>query len=227
VLLRVSYQGGFSRAGTDTRSIPTAVLTTDGRLFRPGVVAQQFPGPALNPVTVTQLSTGDLARVIVLADAAKLTKLLNLGHPPTADVPELVVSYRGFTNAVASAGVGESSLSAAQQAERKTIRALVEFLTSRPGERLYAPESVWIGVIRYDQTNVDPNGQQNPQPWPAEAFDLREMGGCKVLAGSQAKAAIATLSKANDQTPFTSSGYTYNVIARPMLPGDPGCGASK
>lgn len=227
VLFRASYQGGYTRAGTDQRSVPTMVLTTDGRLFRPGVTTQQFPGPAIHPVTITKLTATDLTTVTKLAGAAKLTTKLDLGMPPTADVPELSLNYKGFTNVVASAGVGESSLSPTQQANRKSIRTLTEFLASRPGEKLYPPESVWIGVVRYDDSNVDLSVKQNPQAWPPEAFDLREMGGCKVVVGAQAKAAVAALARANDQTPFTSSGYTYTVLARPMLPGDPGCGSSK
>jgi hypothetical protein len=212
--------------GTDARSVPAFVLGSDRRLFRPGVTTQQFPGPALSPVTVVNLSPIEVKAAVDLATAAKLSRKVDFGLPPTADVPEFQITYKGVTNIVASFGVGEEGLPATQRAGRKKLRALVNFLSSRRGEKLYSPESLVVSVVRYDETNVDPTVKQTPKPWPGEAFDLREMGGCKVLVGAQAKAAAATLAQANALTPFTSSGYTYTVFARPLLLGDAGCGSS-
>ncbi len=222
-LLRI-YLNGPGRASLGVRSIPVAVVTDDGQLYQADAVVQVYPRPSLDSFTVTSLSKADTAELNKLAKAANLTTRLNLGVPPTADVPDFVVTYRGVTNVIASLGVGDEAMPSAQLEGRKKVKALLTFLQSRPGAKTGAPTSVVVMPRSADGIPEDPAFAQPPRPWPQAASDLREMSGCKVLTGAPAIEAVKALSTSTELTRWTSSGYTYLVSARPALPGDRGCG---
>jgi hypothetical protein len=217
------YLAGIGRASAGLGSVPIAVVTDDGQLYQAGPITQNYPKPSLDSFTVTSLSKADMATVRKLSQAANLTGRLNLGVPPTADVPDFVITYRGVTNVIASLGVGDDAMPAVQLEGRKKVKALLSFLQSRPGAKTGVPTSVVVMPRSADGVPEDPKVKQTPRPWPQAAYDLREMAGCKVLTGVEAIEATKALSSATELTRWTSSGYTYLVTARPALPGDRGC----
>jgi hypothetical protein len=223
-ILRMTFVG-VGQASHDVRDVPLVIVTSNGRLFQAGPISSFYPKPSLDSFTSAVLSSKDQATVTKLAEAAKLNRPLDLGTPPTADVSSLVITYKGKRNVIASFGVGEGEMPKAQLDGRKKISALINFLQTRPNATVGVPSSVVVMPVNADgRLPADPNLKQAPRPWPTAAFDLREMGGCKVLVGTEAAAAVAALVNSNELTPWTSSGYTYLVFARPALPGDRGCG---
>jgi hypothetical protein len=222
-LLRM-YLDGLGQASLGVRSVPIAVVTDNGQLYQAGPASSVYPRPSLDSFTLATLSKADMEALNKLARAANLTGRLKLGVPPTADVPDFVITYRGVTNVIASLGVGDDAMPAKQLDGRKKVKALLAFLQSRPGATTATPTAVVVAPRSADGVPEDPTSAQPARPWPAAAFDLREMGGCKVLTGDEAREAVKVLNTSNELTRWTSSGYTYLVSARPALPGDRGCG---
>ncbi len=222
--LRITFgSGGFGSSGA--RSVSLLLATRSGELYQSVPTTSSYPRPTLEAFSLLKLSKADYQSMIKLAVAANLNRRLDLGTPPTADVPPLIVSYVGITNVIQSFGIGDDTMPTKQLEGRKKLKALIVFLQSRPGAKVSRPTSIAVMPRNAEgQLSTDASLQQTPRPWPAAASDLREMGGCKVVTGAEAIAAFTALRTANDLTPWTSSGYTYLVSARPVLPGDPGCG---
>jgi hypothetical protein len=63
-VLRVGWEGGFVMPNTHLVSLPNFLMTGDGRVFTLGAVAAVYPGPALPPVIVRQLSEDGVQAVL-------------------------------------------------------------------------------------------------------------------------------------------------------------------
>jgi hypothetical protein len=225
-VLRLNLQGGFGGINAmDPYSQPIAVLDSGGQLFRPASGTQE-PRPTLAPYTVVNLSKSTRTKIEVLAKAAGLSKKVNAGTPPTADARDLVVSFNGNTNVIASYGFGDEALPPAQLATRKKLRTLISYLNTLPAGTAATPASVVVTSFNYANHNPDPSGLHKPQPpkkWPSEYAPLD--GSCVILDGPKAIAAIKSLEQSNVLTPWTSDGNVWRIVARPALPGDRGCNA--
>jgi hypothetical protein len=223
-ILRINLQGGFGGINAmDPYSQPTAVLDSSGQLFRPAEVTRE-PRPTLTPYTVKVLSKANKARIDALAKTAGLSKQLTAGNPPTADARDLVISFNGTTNVIASYGLGDDALPPKQHAIRKKIGVLISYLNSLPSGSATIPTSVVVTSYNYANHDPDPSHLQKPQPpkiWPGAYAPLD--GSCVVLSGPTAVAAIAALQSSNVLTPWTSDGNVWRIVARPALPGDKGC----
>jgi hypothetical protein len=223
-ILRINFQGGFAGINPmDRYSQPMAVLDSFGHLLRRADATRE-PLPTLVPYTVVAVSKANKARIQALAKAAGLSKKLDAGIPPTADARELVVSFNGTTNVIASYGFGDDALPTGQLAVRKKIRALISYLDSLPRGTPTTPPSVVVTSFNYANHDPDPSRLYEPQPrkaWPSTYTPLD--GSCVVLDGPTAVAAIIALQSSNVLTPWTSDGNVWRIVARPALPGDRGC----
>jgi hypothetical protein len=224
--LRVNFQGGFGGINMmDPFSQPLAVIDSSGRLFRP-VTEPKEPRPTLVRFTVLKLSKSAIADFEKLAGAAGLNKQVDAGVPQTADARELVVSFKGTTNVIASYGAGDEALPKKQLAVRNTIGSLITYLGELPAGKPATPTSVVLASYNYKNYSPDPNKTRKPQPpkaWPSKYAPLD--GSCVELTGPSAAAAIKALESSNTDTPWTSNGNVWRIIGRPALPGDPGCNA--
>jgi len=63
-VLRIGWEGGFVMPNTHLVSLPNFLMTGDGRVFTLGAVAAVYPGPALPPVIVRQLSEDGVQAVL-------------------------------------------------------------------------------------------------------------------------------------------------------------------
>jgi hypothetical protein len=225
-VLRINLQGGFGGINAmDPSAQPMAVLDSSRQLYRPVKLTRE-PRPTLAPYTVATVSQANKAKIEALAKAASLSKKVNAGTPLTADARELVVSFNGTTNVIASYGFGEEALPPAQLAVRKKVGALISYLDALPAGSPTTPTSVVVTSFNYANHDPDPSRLQKPQPprtWPSEYAPLD--GSCIALSGPTAVAAIAALQSSNVLTPWTSGGNVWRIVARPALPGDIGCNA--
>jgi hypothetical protein len=223
--LRINYQGGFAGVSLmDPFSQPLAVLDSSGRLFRP-VTETDEPRPTLVKFTVSKLSKSTIAEIEKLAGAAGLNRAVDAGVPLTADARELLVSFKGTTNVIASYGAGDDVLPAKQLKVRKNIGSLITYLGELPAGKPSTPASVVLASYNYKSFNPDPSKTQKPQPpktWPSGYPPLD--GSCMVLSGPSAAVAIKALQSSNVLTPWTSNGNVWRIVGRPALPGDLGCG---
>jgi hypothetical protein len=221
VVLDVRLTGGFAPAYTDFRAVPVHVVT-DRQHFTPMATTAEFPGPMLAPFEVSPVTRSTLRQIDKLAEAAGLRgKVVDWGLPPTADVPELRVTYRGRVQSIASWGVGEELLTPKQREARRKVAALLGSLPTKAGTT-FKPVRVVLAVQLADPSAV-PNGSPAPEvkDWPTAAEDISSSGGCMMITSPSG---IAALTVAKSTTQFRRSAKTWQVYARPLLPGDRGCG---
>jgi hypothetical protein len=222
VVLDVRRNGGFAPAFTDFRAVPEHLVTTTMH-YLPGPSSESFPGPMLVPVLTSPVSASTVKKIDALAKTAGLTRTKNdWGQPPTADVPNLDVTYRGRQQSIASWGVGEEALTPAQRSARKKVAALLAALPTKAATP-FKPTSVVLAV-RLAEAEVIPSGLPAPEvkDWPAAAEDISSSGGCMIITS---KSGIAALQAVDGGTQFRKNAKTWQVFARPMLPGDRGCGS--
>lgn len=216
-ILVVRSEGGFVPAYFDVRQPPRASLMSDGRLYRPGAMTMEYPGPALVPITVARLGRSERAAVDRLAHAAGLHRRdRDLGRPPTADVPDLVITYRGVTTRIASYGVGEELLPRAQRDARLAVARLLSRVDGFGGA--VVPPTAVVAAIR-EATSGDAGDGITPGVLTWQWRPLAETS-CVVIAEP---AAVDALSGARETTQYRSEGRLWRVFARPMVPGDAGC----
>ncbi len=220
--------GGFVPFGFDQRALSDHIITADGRHYQPGVITLEYPGPALYPVFVSQLSKSELAAFDKRAKKAGLNrKSVDYGLPNTADVPALVTTYRGTQQIMLSWGVGEEGLSNAQRANRAAVKSVLAPLEKLNGKQV-VPTAI---VLTAQAATTDQLAVDGPVPtiidWPVTAKPLASVGLCSVLSGSEGKAAALLLTKQNALTQYRSDGKVFNVFARISVPGDRGCGQQR
>ena len=134
IITMISVGGFIGGENVDFHQVPLHSAVADGRHFT-RVVAPSISGdrPMLVPVRVETLAAADLKKLDRLARAAGLAHAkTDFGIPNTADVPDLLVLYRGQATKIRSYGIGEEVLPKAQRARRAKVEALLTFLTARP-----------------------------------------------------------------------------------------------
>jgi hypothetical protein len=226
VVYSATYRGGFTIPGTDFRTVPAQLIDTNRNLYSPGAITMIYPGPALFPIIKTPVSKSRMQAFDRLAREAGLQRSrLDWGTPNTADVPDLVLTYRGKTHTIPSFGVGEESLTKAQQTNRQRVRKLMDSIGSlaSPSGSLYTPTSLVIAPRLAVPEDTPPDLTVQRLDWPDSIGTLDNTPSCAVLSGPNAAAALRVLQQANDLTQFRSNGKFYRVLVRPALPGDLGC----
>ncbi len=225
-VLTVGRFGGFVPQGYDIRSLHEHVVRSDGQHFVPGPVPASYPGPALSPVLVDQFTKAQLTTLDRRAKAAGLDrKSPDWGMPNTADVPNLVINYRGRSHTIPSYGVGEESLTKQQRAARASVKALVDGLVVKGPGMQYKPTAVVLIAQGVQPGDNDPSA---PAPavvdWPKGVPVLGNGGSCQVITGEPGKAVATLMASQNGLTQYRSEGFVYRVFARISVPGDRGCG---
>jgi hypothetical protein len=245
VVLRVTVGGGFVAPQTNLRALPSFTLYGDGTVIVPGAVPQIFPGPAIAPLVRRTLSERQVQALLVRAREAGLLApgaidYGDMGSVGVSDAPttSLVVTAGGRqVNRQAYAlgiGAGAGRLSARQVKARQALARFIATLPVKLAGARYVPHAIAVYVGR------------SPSPAPAGAgrvvwplsSDLATAGKpaanglayrCITVGGTGVKALLAKLRSANEQSRWTVRGRpnrTYELIARPLLPDEPGCTAA-
>jgi hypothetical protein len=225
-VLIAQYRGGFTVEGADARSGPSFLIDANRRLYTPGAITLQYPGPAILPYSQTTLSAKQLATMEKLAKAAGLDKQrVDWGTPGTADVPELAIKYKGKLHVIYSFGVGEEGLKPTQRTARQRVKALLDAMSTTAGFAgpLYRPTSLVITARETRPEDTPPDLQVQQVNWPTAVPPLSGFAQCGVLEGNDAAAALTLVQTTNELTQYKSNGKTYRVFVRAALPGDGGC----
>lgn len=242
VVLRVNSGGGFVPIEVNLRAMPSFSLYGDGTVIVPGVQIQIYPGPAVYPLMRSKLSE---PQVQALLQRAKAAGLLSPGAIDYGDMGSIGIADAPTTTLVLNAGgrhvrrdayaLGiDPAAGRLSPAQTRARRALATFIARLPhglsGGR-YTPRgfAVYAGAFR-----GQPQRGAKPIVWPlkralATAGKLVSSGlgyRCMSVTGEAAKILLATLRKANEQSQWTAranTSSTYQVIARPLLPGQRAC----
>ncbi len=235
VVLRLGYVGGFVRTGYAFTSVPTTLISGDGRLFSPGVTTAIFPGPLLSALSVRTITETGIQTILASADKAGLLAVAPDYHADVAvaDVPDtkLELDAKGGTFVHQANALGYAD--PAESKSRKTLSDFCDSLGDMEAlvgaldlgeDKPFVPTS-----YRFQATPLtveDLAGYTDPKPtqiaWPSG------LGVALADASVCARVSAATLgnlfSDANQLTFFTEGGTTFMVAAVGELPGDT-CGS--
>jgi hypothetical protein len=242
IVLRVTSGGGFVTLETNLRALPSFTLYGDGSVIVPGVVPQISPGPALYPLVRSKLNERQVQTLLTRAQQAGLLarRVIDYGDMGAVGVSDgpttaLVVNANG-RHVVREAyalgmGAGGGRLSAQQVAARQALARFIARLPLKPSGARYTPHAIAVYVARSTGPAQPGAGQVT---WPLKS-DLASAGKplasgvayrCITVSGKNVKTLIARLREANEQSRWVVRGHagrTYQVVARPLLPDEPGC----
>jgi hypothetical protein len=243
VVVRVSTGGGFVAVQVNLRALPSFTLYGDGTVIVPGPVIQIYPGPAIYPLVRSRLSEPQVQALLRRAQAAGLLARGAIGYGDmgsvgVSDMPTttLIVNVRGRHVLRSAYALGATQGRRLSPAQVRARRALARFIAQLPqGLRstISAPHAiaVYVGPI---QGTGRPGAKRVVWPLPSNLATAgrRPASGlgyrCITVRGKAVTTLLATLRKANEQSPWVArAGGTrsYQVIARPLLPDQRDCAA--
>jgi hypothetical protein len=228
IVLRIAYEGGFVPQEVAFLNLPTLLVTGDGRLIVQGPMIEIYPGPLLPNLQVRTISEAGIQQLLDLAAEHGLLTERDYTDPTNiADAPDTVVeisangeTYRHQAYALGLSGDGTES--------DELRQALADFVAEATGDWLYGenpelgPERAYTSdsyMIRALEVG-DYEGDIEPTvvDWPADAsVRLADATECAEVPAAEVDSLFAD---ATQLTFFAEDGITYQIAAKPQLPGD-------
>jgi hypothetical protein len=246
VLVRVSFEGGFTPVEWTYTSFPIFSLYGDGMLVLPGAQIELYPGPALPAISSRPIEEPGIQAILEEALAAMAevpADLHDLGFMGIADAPTTVISVSadGVNRTIRAYALGElSERPDGMPEEEYRARLRLQELVTKLGtldpwlpvgslgpEAGYEASAARLFVGPYRRVD---NLPQEPTPWPLEEA-LESFGSevnssemrCGVVEGGNWGAVREAASQANELTPWTDAGTTFSILFRPLLPDETSC----
>ena len=233
----VSYAelGGFVPREFAFQQTPIVLVSGDGRSFSPGAQIAIYPGPLPPAVQVWNIGEDGIQQVLAAADEAGLFADIDYDQPTNiadASTATVTINVNGQTwvhEAYAlgiggGPGGGQTESTPERQALLDFIGQLTELTSPGPNgdPGIFAPAEYGIEALVVDDLSA--YGADGIEPtvvdWPAEvSVRLADATTCTVVPASEVG---DTLAAASQLTFFTDAGVTYQVLAKPILPGS-GC----
>lgn len=224
VVVSIAQEGGFAPAEMIFASMPSFLVSGDGRQFTPGPQIAIYPGPLLPNIQVADLGEEGVQEFLALADEHGLLQERDYESPTNiADATDTVVTIRvgGETYAHRAYALGfeaglDQSGAEVDDPARQQLAAFVAAVTSSasPETTSFEPERFLVRATPVDDLTgyeVEPT----ILPWPIE-IDLGSADDCIEIP---AEAIGATFADANQLTFFEQEGLTYQLAVKPALPG--------
>lgn len=241
LVVRVHRGGGFVPMGWAFSSVADLTVYDDGLAVTQGPTTLEHPGRLLPNLQTSRLTPEDLDAVADAArDAGLLADAPSYGQPMITDVGSTLVTVRvdGVTyehdayalDMVLDPGSpGAEGLTDAELEARAALAGFVDQVRSLV-DGVEATGPYRPGAFAVMARPVD-DGEQGLEPAPSVhewPLDVPLAGAdCVVVDGADAETLLPVLEAARQNDRMTHDGATYEVWARVMLPGDPGCGGSE
>jgi hypothetical protein len=231
VIVSYAEVGGFTTPEIAFQQTPTVLISGDANVYTPGAQIAIFPGPLLPTLQVQTITEDGIDRVLAAADEAGLFDEVEYEAPTNvadATTSRVVISANGKTWVHEAYAL---TLGAGQGTETPERQALLEFiaqLTDLPtlvgdenlGEiALFEPTEYAIEAIPVEDLSAYAGDGIEPKvvEWPTDtSVRLADASSCRVVPATEIG---DTLAAANQLTFFSDDGVTYQVLARPVLPG--------
>jgi hypothetical protein len=239
VVLSYAEVGGFLPREFAFQNPPVVLVTGDGRVITPAATAAIFPGPLVAPLQVMPISEDGVQALLAAADEAGLMR--DVDYDDDADLvvadastAQVEISAGGETWVHSAYALGIDSLPDATgdatelSPDRKTLLAFVESLTDlgavvgaeNLGEAvIFDPSAYQLVAFPVEDPSVFERDGIEPTilDWPADAaVALADAEACVEIDGAIVG---PVLLDANELTLFVDEGTTYQVLARPVIPG--------
>ncbi|MCM4083887.1 hypothetical protein [Paractinoplanes hotanensis] len=246
VLLQVRSGGGIAGMGPPIGEVPAVSLYADGRLITPGPQILIYPPPALPSVQLQRIGADRAEALAGQAVAAGVRPDTDFGDPRTPDATTtwITVNSAGTEATVAITALREADaddpdLTAAQQAARQEVKALVRELEglptaeSLPEPEPYQPGEIAVLVRPHTPGSPDPASPAPVRAWPGPALPGSEppgseppgenWTGCVIADGSDVERIRSAAEDASTMTAWTWQGQAWQVGIRPLLPDESRC----
>ena len=245
LVLRVETSGGFIAPGSNFSQIPEFSLFADGTVVLQGPQIEIYPGPALPSVQTFRVDEAGMQAMLRAARAAGLLRLQGLvGGPGVPDVGSTTFTLvaGGSRHVVrVNAGFMQERPPGTQILPRGPV-GLLESLRARlvdvrswlpkgsvDAETTFVPRSLAV-LVRPGSAGPLVGGMKEPAvEWPLAMQPLSSFGHpfgpipgsslrCGVVTAADAATVLSAASRANQLTPWRSSGENYSLSFRPVLP---------
>jgi hypothetical protein len=242
LVLRVDTHGGFLPAGFALTHLPQFSLYADGLIVMQGAQIAIYPGPAISPVNSMRVDEEGLRRI---AEAARRVGLDGPDRtyelPIVADAGTTTFTFvdDGGRHVISAYALGMEDPSIPED-ERKARAALLDLQTKLGNVSGWLPKGSLTAEQPFENSRLavivstEPPGEQLEQrelTWPLDRT-IADLAGpvsgaqrfsCFALGGQDAERLGPLVARANELTPWESSGTTYWLRFRPLLPDESGC----
>jgi len=234
VVIEYAEVGGFVPREFAFQRTPNLLVSGDGRVFSPGAQIAIYPGPLLPAVQVQPLTEDGIQAILAAAEEAGLLQQVEYEQPTDiadATTARVTINVNGekfvheaYALGLAFPGEGSAEVTPERQALADFIARLNDMAglvgADQLGEQtIFEPAEYGIEAIVVDDLSA--YGSDGIEPtavdWPTDAsVRLADSSTCIVVAASEVGELLAT---ANQLTFFTDADVTYQVLAKPILPG--------
>jgi hypothetical protein len=234
VVIEYAEVGGFVPREFAFQQTPNLLVSGDGRVFSPGAQIAIYPGPLLPAVQVQPITDDGIQAILAAADEAGLFREVEYEQPTNiadASTAQVTINVNGETFVHSAYALGLAIPGDASEETTPERQALADFiaqlndLTGLVGADQLGEQTIFdasefgIEAIVVDDLSV--YGADGIEPtvvdWPADAgVRLADAATCVVVPASEVG---ETLGAANQLTFFTDADVTYQVLAKPILPG--------
>ncbi len=234
VVVEYAEVGGFVPREFAFQQTPNVLVSGDGRVFGPGAQIAIFPGPLLPAVQVQPMSEEGIQAILAAADEAGLLQQVDYEQPTNvadATTAQVTINVNGETYVHEAYALGLALPGADGQETSPERQVLADFIAAlndlstlvgadELGEQtIFEPTEYGIEALVVDDLSAYGSDGIEPtvEEWPADvSMRLADAGECTVVAASEVG---ETLAAANQLTFFEDAGVTYQVLAKPILPG--------
>jgi len=232
VVISYAELGGFAPIEYSFRQPPNILISGDGRVFTPGAQIEIYPGPMLPAVQVQSITEAGIQNILAAADDAGLLADLDLTEDSLvadASTATVTISVNGETwtheaYALDFAGPDGDQTTPARQALRDFLAQLSDLAALAGPENLgettlFEPDAYAIQAIVVDDISLygTDDIDLTIEAWPADvSVRLADAATCVTVPAGEIGDVLAG---ANQLTLFTDADVTYQLVARPVLPG--------
>ena len=233
VVIEYAEVGGFMPREFAFRQTPNVLISGDGRSFSPGAQIEIYPGPLLPAVQVWSVGEGGIQDALAAADDAGLLQQIDYEQPTNiadASTAQVTINVNGdtYVHSAYALGIGGGlgdDRAAEATPERQALLDFIDELTAlaSPGPTgdpdIFEPSE--FGIEALAVTDISTYGTDGIEPtvvdWPTSVgVRLGDAASCTVVPAAEVG---EILTSADQLTFFSDSGITYQVLAKPMLPG--------
>jgi hypothetical protein len=234
VVIEYAEVGGFTTRELTFQQTPNVLVAGDGRVFGPGAQIEIYPGPLLPAVQVQPVSEQGIQSMLAAADEAGLLRDVEYEQPSNiadASTARVTINVNGetFVHEAYALGIGLPGEGVEESTpERQALADFIAELNDLPtvvgadelGEQtIFEPSQYGIEALviddlaAYGSDDIEPTVSE----WPADAsVRLADASSCTVMSADEVG---ELLLNANQLTFFTDADVTYQVLAKPILPG--------
>ena len=248
LLLKVTSEGGFINPAATLATLPIVTVYADGKIFTPAPVDAIAPGPLLPALNVRDVGPEGAKSILAAIRTVGLDKpaAASPGIPGDAGTDVFTVLIDGVTttsrfsgNGPGGPGVGVGGITGGAPERTAALDLLNRLLD--PAETWGAPSApegpytpsgyrIFVGPA---SAQPDPSAGSASVAWPlaapldtfgTPAVPDRGIAGLRqgVALGADAETLTPILRSATTETVFTSTGKSYALYVRPLLPDEAG-----